>query len=313
MPVMSEIVLGAMLLGTTIDQEESFALLDRFVERGGRWIDTANNYMFWGHPSGFGGQSEEVVGRWLAARPGVRDRVLISTKLGGQPTDASRGLASAEGLSAPMIRAAAELSLRRLGTEHIDLYWAHIEDRSVPLAETVGAFGALVAAGTVGRTGASNHPAWRVGQARQIAAAQGVAGWSALQLRHSYLRPRPGAPLPASAHRLVTDETLDFVRAHDDVDLWAYTALMNGAYARPERLDEAYEHRGTARRLAALDEVAAETGVGRHQVVLSWLLGGDPEVSPIVGATTVPRLDEAMDAYELKLDAAHRERLDAAA
>ena len=92
MPVMSEIVLGAMLLGTTIDQEESFALLDRFVERGGRWIDTANNYMFWGHPSGFGGQSEEVIGRWLAARPGIRERVRISTKLGGQPTDASRGL-----------------------------------------------------------------------------------------------------------------------------------------------------------------------------------------------------------------------------
>jgi aryl-alcohol dehydrogenase-like predicted oxidoreductase len=310
---MSEIVLGAMLLGARIGERESFALLDRFVERGGRWIDTANNYMFWTDPSGFGGQSEQVVGRWLAARPGVRDRVRISTKLGAQPTDAARGLDSAEGLSAPVIRRAAELSRERLGVEHIDLLWAHIEDRSVPLAETVAAFGELVARGTVGRLGASNHPAWRVEQARGLAAAQGVAGWTAVQLRHSYLRPRPGAALPATAHRVVTDEVLDFVRANDDISLWAYTALLNGAYVMPERMDEAYEHRGNTRRLAALDAVAAELGTSRHRVVLSWLLGGDPGVWPIVGATTQERLDEALDAYEIKLDPDQRRRLDQAA
>jgi aryl-alcohol dehydrogenase-like predicted oxidoreductase len=310
---MSEIVLGAMLLGSSIDERDSFALLDRFVERGGQWIDTANNYMFWTHPTGFGGQSEEVVGRWLAARPGIRDRVRISTKLGAQPTDAARGLDSAEGLSAPVIRRAAELSRERLGVEHIDLLWAHIEDRSVPLAETVAAFGALVASGAAGRIGASNHPAWRIEQARGLAAAQGVAAWTAVQLRHSYLRPRPGAALPATAHRVVTDETLDFVRGNADVSLWAYTALLNGGYVLPERLDEAYQHRGTTRRLAALDTVVAELGTTRHQVVLSWLLGGDPGVWPIVGATTVARLDEALDAYELKLETDQRRRLDEAA
>ena len=310
---MSEIVLGAMLFGTRIGERESFALLDRFVERGGRWIDTANNYSFWLHDSGLGGQSELVVGRWLAARPGVRDRVRISTKLGAQPTDAAVGFASAEGLAAPVVRSAAEQSLTRLGIGHIDLLWAHIEDRSVPLAETVGAFGELVTRGVVGRLGASNHPAWRVEQGRQLAAAQGVAGWTALQLRHSYLRPRPGAALPASAHRVVTDEVLDFVRGNDEVALWAYTALLNGGYVVPERLDEAYLHRGTTRRLAVLDAVAEELGASRHQVVLSWLLGGSPEVWPIVGATTVARLDEALDAYEIKLDPARRARLDAAA
>ena len=310
---MSEIVLGAMLFGTRIGERESFALLDRFVERGGRWIDTANNYSFWLHDSGLGGQSELVVGRWLAARPGVRDRVRISTKLGAQPTDAAVGFASAEGLAAPVVRSAAEQSLTRLGIGHIDLLWAHIEDRSVPLAETVEAFGELVTRGVVGRLGASNHPAWRVEQGRQLAAAQGVAGWTALQLRHSYLRPRPGAALPASAHRVVTDEVLDFVRGNDEVALWAYTALLNGGYVVPERLDEAYLHRGTTRRLAVLDAVAEELGASRHQVVLSWLLGGSPEVWPIVGATTVARLDEALDAYEIKLDPARRARLDAAA
>ncbi|AGZ44878.1 aldo/keto reductase [Actinoplanes friuliensis] len=309
---MSEIVLGAMLFGTRIDESASFALLDRFVERGGRWIDTANNYMFWGHPSGFGGQSEEVIGRWLAARPGARERVRISTKLGGQPTDAARGLDSAEGLSAGVIRRASELSRKRLGVDRIDLYWAHVEDRTVPLEETVGAFGALVTEGAVARLGASNHPAWRVEQGRGIAATTGVEGWTALQLRHSYLRPRPGAPLPASAHRVVTDEVLDFCRT-TGVALWAYTALMNGAYVLPSRLDEAYEHRGTTRRLAALDAVAAELGTGRHQTVLAWLLGGTPPIHPIVGATTVERLDEAMDALDLGLDPDQRTRLDEAA
>jgi aryl-alcohol dehydrogenase-like predicted oxidoreductase len=112
---------------------------------------------------------------------------------------------------------------------------------------------------------------------------------------------------------VVTDELLDFVRRNDDVALWAYTALLNGGYVLPERLDEAYRHRGNTRRLAALDAVAAEVGASRHQVVLSWLLGGDPGVWPIVGATTVARLDEALDAYEIKLDPAQRHRLDAAA
>ncbi|MEV4636769.1 aldo/keto reductase [Actinoplanes sp. NPDC049548] len=310
---MSEIVLGAMLFGNGIGERESFALLDRFAERGGRWIDTANNYMFWTHPSGFGGQSEEVVGRWLAARSALRDRMRISTKVGAEPTDAALGLASAEGLSARVVRRAADGSRKRLGVDRIDLYWAHIEDRSVPLEETVGAFGELVAQGTVARLGASNHAVWRVERARAVAARLGVAGWTALQLRHSYLRPRPGAALQSTAHRLVTEETLDFVRGNDGLELWAYTALMNGAYARADRLEEAYDHPGTTRRLAALDAVAAETGATRNQIVLAWLLGGDPPVAPILGATTVERLDEAMDARDLTLDDDLRARLDAAA
>ena len=244
---MADVVLGAMLFGTRIDQAESMAMLDRFVERGGRWIDTANNYTFWEDPSGFGGQSEAMIGRWLATRPGMRDRVRISTKFGAQPTDAARGLDSAEGLSAPVVRRAAEASLGRLGVEHLDLYWAHVEDRSVPLAETVGALGELVATGTVGRLGASNHPAWRVEQARRIADARGLAGYSAMQLRHSYLRPRPGAGLAESSHRQVSEETLDYVRSND-LALWAYTALLNGSYTQRNRpLQEAYDHPGTSR------------------------------------------------------------------
>lgn len=310
---MAEIVLGAMQFGTRIGEPEAFAMLDRFVERGGRWIDTANNYAFWEHPSGFGGQSEEVLGRWLAARPGVRERVRISTKTGAQPTDAAWGMELVEGLSAPAIRSAAEQSLTRLGVDHLDLYWAHVEDRQVPLDETVGAFGELAARGLVGRLGVSNHPTWRVERARRIAAGSGVTGWSALQLRHSYLQPRPGAPLVSWSHRPVTPETLDYVSAEPGLDLWAYTTLIGGGYERADRpLEEAYDHPGTTRRLAVLAEVAGELGVTRNQVVLAWLLGGEPAVWPIVGASTIERLDAVLDAADVKLEPALRARLDAA-
>jgi aryl-alcohol dehydrogenase-like predicted oxidoreductase len=309
---MADIVLGAMEFGTRIGQAESFAILDRFVERGGRWIDTANNYCFWQHPSGVGGQSEELIGRWLAARPGMRERVLISTKMGAQPIDPPRGTEAPEGLGRATIRTAIEQSLRRLGTDRVDLFWAHIEDRTVPLDETVEAFGEVAASGLAGRIGASNHAAWRVERARQIAAGKGLPGWTALQLRHSYVQPRPGATLVSRSHKLVFPETLDYVRDDPALDLWAYSTLLSGGYVRADRaFEEAYDHPGTTRRMAVLTEVAAELGVTRNQVVLAWLLGGDPGVWPIVGATTVERVDEALDL--VKLDEAHRTRLDAAA
>lgn len=306
-----ELVLGAMYFGTRVDETTSMALLDRFADRGGRWIDTANCYAFWADPSGSGGQSETVIGRWLAARPGRRDRVQISTKVRHQPTVPGRWPESAEGLSAPVIRDAVRKSLSRLGTDRIDLYWAHAEDRTVPLAETVQAFGELVSEGLVARLGASNHAAWRVERARQHARERGAAAYTALQLRHSYVHPRPGAPLPDDGHQLVSPEILDYVRSERDLVLWAYTPLINGAYVRSDRpLPEVYEHPGTVRRLAVLDEVAGETGATRNQVVLAWLLGGDPAITPIVGVSTLEQLDEALAARDLELTGDQRRRMD---
>jgi aryl-alcohol dehydrogenase-like predicted oxidoreductase len=303
-----------MDFGTRLDRGTSMALLDRFVERGGRWIDTANCYSFWIDPSGVGGQSETVIGEWLAARPGVRDRVLISTKVRQQPTVPGKWPESAEGLSAPVVRSAVRESLRRLRTEWVDLYWAHAEDRDVPLEETVAAFGEVVSDGLARRLGASNHAAWRVERGRAIARGAGVTGWTALQLRHSYVQPRPGVVLPESGHRLATAESLDYARSEPDMDLWAYSSLLWGSYTRPDRpLPEHYDHPGTTRRLAVLGEVAAETGATANQVVLAWLTGGDPAVVPIVGVSRTEQLDEAFDAMELRLDEGQRRRLDEAA
>jgi aryl-alcohol dehydrogenase-like predicted oxidoreductase len=307
-------VLGAMYFGTRLDEAASMALLDRFVEAGGTWIDTANCYSFWADPSGVGGQSETVIGRWLARRPGMRDRVRISTKVRQQPTIPGRWPESAEGLSAPVIRDAIRSSLKRLGTDRVDLYWAHAEDRTVALEETVAAFGELVDGGLVGRLGASNHAAWRVERARRIAGERGVRGYTALQLRHSYVQPRPGAELPDSGHQLAGPEALDYVRSEADLTLWVYTSLLNGGYTRPDRpLPEVYDHPGTARRLAVLAQVADELGVTRNQVVLAWLTGGDPPAVPIVGVSTAAQLDEALGADEVTLTNEQRHRLDAPA
>jgi aryl-alcohol dehydrogenase-like predicted oxidoreductase len=302
-----------MYLGTRVNEATSRALLDRFVDQGGAWIDTANCYSFWADPSGVGGQSESVIGRWLVDRPGRRDRVKISTKVRQQPTVPGRWPESAEGLSAPVVRDAVQKSLARLNTDHIDLYWAHAEDRTVPLADTVAAFGELIKAGIVVRLGASNHRAWAMERARQLAREHGVAGYTALQLRYSYVQPRPGAPLPDAGHQLATAESLDYVRHEKDVALWAYTSLMNGSYTRSERpFPEVYEHPGNARRLAVLGEVAGELGVTRNQVVLAWLLGGYPAISPIVGVSTSEQIDEALAARDLGLSDEQRRRLDEA-
>lgn len=309
----AEIVLGAMEHGSRIDEERSRELLDRFVELGGRWIDTADCYAFWLDPRGVGGASEEALGRWLRDRPGVRDAVRISTKVRQQPLVPHRWPESAEGLSAGAIRAGVRGSLDRLGLDAVDLLWAHAEDRSVPLEETVAAFGELAAAGVAARLGASNHAAWRVERARTLAAGLGVPAWTALQLRHTYLQPLPGVDLEAAGHVLMSPESLDLAAAVPGTAVWAYTPLLGGGYVRDDRLHRAYDHPGTARRLTVLDGVVKETGATRNQVVLAWLIGGSPPVSPIIGTSRVEQLDEAMAARDLALDADQRARLDAAA
>ncbi|GLW62869.1 oxidoreductase [Actinomadura rubrobrunea] len=302
-----EIALGAMWFGTKVDEETSFAILDRFTEAGGTMIDTANNYAFW-LTGGVGGESETVLGRWLASRK-KRDQVVLGTKVGARPTAPGMGLENTEGLSEKAIRAAVEGSLRRLGTDRIDVYWAHIEDRTVPLEETMGAFGDLVREGTVGRLGASNHALWRLERARAL----GEPRWDDLQYRYTYLQPQPGVPLADIGHYLVTDELLDYVRA-EGMRLWVYNALLAGGYTRADKpLHEAYRCPANERRLAVLRSVADELGATPNQVVLAWLMGGDPPVIPIVGVSTVAQVEEMLGAAELTLPAELRERLDSAA
>jgi aryl-alcohol dehydrogenase-like predicted oxidoreductase len=158
------------------------------------------------------------------------------------------------------------------------------------------------------RLGASNHAVWRVERARALARDLGVEGWTALQLRHSFVSPRPGAALPDQGHVLVSQEAIDYVTTEPGLAMWAYTPLLNGAYARADRpLPEAYDHPGTERRLKVLSDIANETGSTRNQVVLAWLM--QEAISPIVGVSSVEQLGEAMAAAELRLDGEQWARL----
>jgi aryl-alcohol dehydrogenase-like predicted oxidoreductase len=302
-----ELVLGTMYFGTRTDERTSFALLDRFVEEGGRTLDTANCYAFWVSETGHGGQSEALIGRWLRANPGLRDELVIATKVGVEPLD-SGGI---EGLSAEVIARESELSRERLGIDTIDAYWAHGEDRGVDLGETVAAFGALVRDGAVRRLGVSNHATWRVERGRDLAREQGVEPWTMLQLTASYVDPRPRAEVPGKDHRFgfVTDETVDYLESHPEIELWVYSPLVQGSFDRVDRpFPDEYDHPGTTDRLAALGRVAERHGVAASQVVLAWM---SRRAKPIIGVSSLEQLDSALGSVDLELTESDLAELDA--
>ncbi|MEV6737808.1 aldo/keto reductase [Streptomyces sp. NPDC051104] len=310
----SVLALGAMLFGSRTDEKTSFAVLDRYVEAGGNFIDTSDNYAFW-TDGGQGGQSEELLGRWRRSR-GIGDEIVIATKLGARPlAPGTSYVDNPEGLSAKAIREAAERSRERLGVDRLDLLYAHIEDRTVPLRETVEGFAELVAEGTVGLLGVSNHAVWRVERARALAAAAGLPGYEVLQYQHSYLRPRTDIPeeiFPDGSLGGTTAELLSYLRDEPGLTLVAYSPLLKGAYARRDiPLPRDFDHPGTPARLAVLREVARETGASVNQVVLAWQIGGDLPVIPLAGASSVAQLEENLAAVELELTAEQRARLDA--
>ncbi|MER7477892.1 aldo/keto reductase [Streptomyces sp. NPDC126510] len=310
----SVLALGAMLFGSVTDEATSFALLDRYVEAGGNFIDTSDNYAFW-VDGGQGGQSEELLGRWRRSR-GVGDEIVIATKLGARPLAPGTGYVdNPEGLSAKVIRESADRSRERLGIATIDLLYAHIEDHTVEPQETVEGFAALVAEGTVGLLGASNHAVWRVERARALAAAAGLPGYEVLQYAHTHLRPRadvPGGLFPDGSLGYAGPDLIGYLRAEPGLALVAYSPLLRGAYARPERMPAEFDHPGTPARLAVLRDVARETGATVNQVVLAWQIGGDLPVVPLAGVSSVAQLEENLAAVDLELTPEQRARLDAA-
>ncbi|MGD1221846.1 aldo/keto reductase [Streptomyces krungchingensis] len=311
----SVLSLGAMLFGSRTDERTSFAVLDRYVEAGGNFIDTSDNYAFWTDDSQ-GGHSEALLGRWRRSR-GVGDEIVIATKLGARPLAPGTGYVdNPEGLSAKTVREASERSRERLGVERIDLLYAHIEDRTVDPRETVEAFGELVAEGGVGLLGVSNHAVWRVERARALAAAAGLPGYEVLQYHHSLLRPRSDVPsdlFPEGSLGAATGELLSYLRAEPALTLVAYSPLLTGAYVRDDKpLPPDYDHPGTPARLAVLREIAEETGASPNQVVLAWQIGGELPVVPLAGASSVAQLEENLAAVDLELTPDQRARLDAA-
>jgi aryl-alcohol dehydrogenase-like predicted oxidoreductase len=340
----SVLSLGAMLMGSRTDEATSFAILDRFVEAGGTFIDTSGNYAFWVNGTQ-GGESEELLGRWRRSR-GIGDEIVIATKVGARPLAPAAGFVGADGsviemdgLSAKAIRESAERSMARMGVSRLDLMYAHVEDTSVPLSETVEGFAELVFEGSVGLLGVSNTWSWRVERARSLASAAGVPGYEVLQYCYTYLRPFTGRPVWLSPDGDIGGagpDLLSYLRdsgssgfagssgssgssgfaagsAGSGMTLVAYSPLLRGGYVREDRpLGPEFDHAGNERRLSALRAVAAETGATLNQVVLAWMMGGELPVIPLVGASSVAQLEDSLGAVDLELSVEQRARLDAA-
>ena len=310
----SALCLGAMNFGSTTPPETATAILDRFVAAGGTFIDTSNNYNQW---TGHGGDSEELLGNWMRAR-GNRDQLTIATKCGarttkpGNPDDAHW-----EGLSAPVVESAVKGSLERLGTDRIDLYYAHIDDRTTPQEETVGAFGRLAADGTVDVIGCSNTATWRLDRARQLAAAQGVAQYSVIQQHYTYLWPNPVAlqglrRLNSPHFQHAGIEHFDYLAEHPDMALVAYQPLLSGSYTRPNRpfpAQRGYAHPTAYTRYEALRQISQELNATPNQVILAWMLHQSPNLIPLFGPSSLTQLEEALGALDIELDADLMERL----
>ena len=297
----SALCLGCMFFGTRVNERTSMRLLDLYTAAGGSFIDTANNYAFW-VPGGRGGESEALLGRWMHRR-GNRDRLFVATKVGGAP---------GEDLSHAAIQAAIDGSLRRLQIDYLDLYYAHIDHRSVALEETLASFGELVAAGKVRHIGCSNYAAWRLERARRTSDAHGVPRYCCIQQRHSYIRARAGASFGA---QLVADDALlDFCTDNPQVALLAYSPLLSGAYTVPGRaIPDQYLGADTEARLRALDSTARATGATANQIVLAWLRATTPPAIPLIAASNEAQLEENLGALALDLSAEQLATLDAAA
>ncbi|WP_033922368.1 aldo/keto reductase [Sphingomonas sp. 37zxx] len=297
-------VLGGNVFGWTADEATSVAILDRYVERGGRMIDTADIYSAW-VPGHVGGESEALIGRWLKAS-GMRDRVLIATKVGMLPGDGGTGLAPAR------IAAAARASLDRLGVDQIDLYYAHQDDPDVPQADVLAAFAALIDAGMVGEIGASNFGAMRLKSALDLAREQGLPHYRVLQPEYNLV----------SRHKF--EGELQNLCVEHNIGVAPYYGLasgfLTGKYRKPEDLGQSVRGHGMAallegkgaQILSAMDSVADQTGATHAQIALAWLAAQEGVVAPIASATSVAQLDELIDGWELDLSQDQLEALNEA-
>lgn len=298
------LVLGGNVFDWTADKAVSFAILDRFVERGGTMIDTADVYSAW-VPGHRGGESETVLGEWFATS-GKRDKVVLATKVGSLPSEAGTLLKPAH------IAVAAEASLKRLQTDCIDVYFAHRDDAETPQEEALAAFGKLVDAGKVRVLGASNFTVDRLRSANETAEKAGLPGYKVLQNEYNLV-----------ARERFEGALQDYCVEHDIATTPYYglaSGFLTGKYRTPAdfgksprggRMAKLLEEHGTM--LKAMDEVASDTGATLAQIALAWLAAQPAVTAPIASATSVEQLDELMDALDLELTEDQLQRLTAAA
>lgn len=288
----SAVCLGAMRFGTRTDEATSFAILDAYLDAGGTFIDTANVYAVW-EPGGKGGDSEEALGRWFKAK-NKRNRCFLATKLG------SRLQPGGLGLTREKIETECEKSLRRMGVDTIDLYYAHFDDPVTPYEETFSAFDRLIRAGKVRFLGASNHRAWRLETVRSFCESHNLPHYCCIQQRFSFLQPVVGATFGMQI--AANDDLLAYIKARN-IRMIAYSPLLGGVYSgRADRsIPLTYETPHNHRRMAVVNTVAGRLGITQNQLVLAWMLHLEPAVLPLIGASTVSQLKENLAAQDIVL------------
>ncbi|WP_406267051.1 aldo/keto reductase [Actinacidiphila glaucinigra] len=295
----SPLCLGGNVFGWTADEATSFEVLDSYAEAGGNFVDTADVYSAW-VPGHSGGESETVIGSWLAKR-GRRDDVLVATKVGSHP--------DFKGLKAATVKAAAEESLRRLGTDRIDLYYTHYDDSETPVEEIVTALDGLVREGKVRHVAASNITPERLAASLEFADREGLTKYVALQQHYNLVeREQYEGPLRevVQAHGLASVPYFGLARGfltgkyRPGVTVDSPRAEGAGAYLGSER---------GPRVLAALDEVAAAHGVEPASVALAWLRSQPTVVAPIASARTPGQLSALLASMALELTAAELDQL----
>lgn len=301
----SPLCFGGNVFGWTVNEADSFRLLDRFVEAGGNFIDTADVYSAWA-PGHQGGESETVIGNWLSQGGGRREKVVIATKVGMEMAPDRKGLAAA------YIRRAVEDSLRRLRVERIDLYQAHKDDLETPLEETLIAFAKLIDEGKVRAIGASNYEAPRLRAALETSAKLGLPRYETLQPHYNLVE------------RMRYEAALEEVCQGEGLGVIPYFSLaagfLTGKYRSEADLGQSPRGQGVAKYLdergtgilAALDEVAGRHGATPARVALAWLMARPSITAPIASATRPEQLEELLAATELTLGQEDIERLDRA-
>ncbi len=296
------LALGGNVFGWTADEAHSFEVLDAYAAAGGNFIDTADAYSAWA-PGNKGGESETVIGKWLKTR-GNRDSIVVATKVSQHP--------DYPGLSGGNIKAAADASLRRLGTDHIDLYFTHFDQPEVPVEEIIGALDELVTAGKVRHIAVSNISPERLQDSLDFSDREGLAKYVAIQphynlvSRDTYEGPRrdiasrtglAAVPYYALASGFLTGK----YRAGTTVD----SPRAGGAAQHLE------SERGR-KVLAALDTVAAAHGAEVATVALAWLAARPTVAAPIASARTADQLAPLLAVAELELTEAEMALLTAA-
>jgi aryl-alcohol dehydrogenase-like predicted oxidoreductase len=298
----SALCLGTDLIGSKIDRETSFRLLDLFREQGGTFIDTGNFYAAW-LPGCQGGESETTIGQWMKDRA-ARNEMVVSTKLGFDYPGCQGGLTTTE------IERECEKSLRRLQTERLDLFYAHRDDPQTPLEETMAAFDRLIKTGKVRAIGASNLRIWRIAEANTVSHDHGWARYSVVEQRHTYLRPRHGADFGPQI--CINEDLKDYCRARG-LALIGYSVLLQGAYTRPDRpMPAQYAGPEADQRLAALRQVAQEVGADANQVIIAWMRQSDPPVLPIIAGSRPEQLRQNIAALGITLNEDQMQRLNTA-